>query len=160
MAAPTGLMGFLSTGQACVYFIQCRMSPPAGVFFLQKCFWPELFAAVWLTHESVRWEQAEQATPPHTPSIRDSAGSLSRVHSVGFQSNSHIRTEEIPNFTKGWKLKTSSISKNKQTNTKWMIFCSSTNPPMCTRHRNKYPENVSCTAVLLYLQHHNCRRFS
>ncbi len=33
-------------------------------FFLQKCYWPELFAAVWLTHESVRWEQAEQAAPP------------------------------------------------------------------------------------------------
>lgn len=88
-------------------------------FFLQKCCWPELFAAVWLTHESVRWEQAEQAAPPCTPSIRDSAGSLSRVRSVGFHSNSHIRTEEIPNHTSGWKMRTGSISK-KQIPNEWL----------------------------------------
>lgn len=90
-------------------------------FFLQKCCWPELFAVVWLTHESVIWEQA---APPCTPSIRDSAGSLSRVRSVGFQSNLHIRTEEILNHAKGWEMRSGSISK-KQILYEWFsVNCS------------------------------------
>lgn len=85
---------------SCRRFFSCRNA--AGQSYLGPCDW---------LMNLLDGNRPMQATPPHTTSIRDSAGSLSRMRSVGFQSNSHIRTEEIPNLTRAWKLKTSSSSK-------------------------------------------------
>lgn len=87
-------MGFLSAGQARLYFILCRMSLLRGIFSPPSCCWPELFAVVWLTHESVRWEQAMQAAPPFTPSIRDSTEPESLHIQQGFYLNIYMHREE------------------------------------------------------------------